>query len=71
MGQFYYINASIYSSGLFHMILQDIDCIVDNEKKTDLVKPRELPNIPLGKDFSMEGSSSTVKIVVSHLFIFI
>lgn len=53
------------------MIFQDIDCIVDNEKKTDIAKPRELPNVPLVKDISTEDSSSTVKIVVSHLFILI
>ncbi|XP_024637780.1 uncharacterized protein [Medicago truncatula] len=44
-------------------IHKDIDCIVDNEKKTDIAKPRELPDVPLVKDISTEGSSSTVKIV--------
>lgn len=45
------------------MLLQDIDCVMDSTKKTDLTKPGELP---LGKDTSKGSSSSTVKTVVSH-----
>jgi hypothetical protein len=53
------------------MIFQDVDCVVDNKKKTDLTKPRELPQVPPVKnDISMENSSSPVKIVLSHLFLF-
>ncbi|KAK2433071.1 Nucleotidyltransferase family protein [Trifolium repens] len=43
---------------------KDVDCVVDNKKKTDLTKPGELPQVPPVKnDISMENSSSPVKIV--------
>ncbi|MCH91331.1 hypothetical protein A2U01_0012258, partial [Trifolium medium] len=43
---------------------KDIDCVVEDKKKTDLTKPRELPQVPLGKNnISMGSSSSPVKIV--------
>ncbi|XP_027191852.1 uncharacterized protein [Cicer arietinum] len=41
---------------------KDIDRLVDSKKKTDLMRPREFPNIPLGKDISTGSSSSTVKM---------
>ncbi|XP_045828053.1 uncharacterized protein LOC123920018 isoform X3 [Trifolium pratense] len=43
---------------------KDIDCVLEDKKKTDLTKPRELPQVPLGKNnISMGSSSPPVKIV--------
>lgn len=42
--------------------LKDIDCKVDNKKKTDLVASSELPAVHMGKEISMEFPSSTVKM---------
>lgn len=50
---------------MFDIIFQDIDCVVDNKKKPDLVISRELPAVHTGKKISMECSSSTVKMVAN------
>ncbi|XP_017442073.1 uncharacterized protein LOC108347382 isoform X2 [Vigna angularis] len=42
--------------------LKDTDCKRDNKKKTDLVGSRELPAVCMGKEISMDSSSSTVKM---------
>ncbi|XP_015950587.1 uncharacterized protein LOC107475465 isoform X1 [Arachis duranensis] len=40
---------------------KDIDCLVDNEKKADLVGSKEPPNDHLGKEISTGSISSTAK----------
>jgi len=47
------------------LIFQDTDCKGDNKNKTDLVGVKEIPAVCMGKEISMDCSSSTVKMVAN------